>query len=133
MRVNDFDRTNDLFIEQLPDAMDTRGRAFLAKEIRVDRFTGNISEVRMYDPAGVLVVRSQLSDYHAISHGKNAAPPASPAEIPSFPHRVVVSYPAQQTTISLDFSDVSIPAAIRDAAFETPDFQDEGLKVNQAD
>jgi hypothetical protein len=127
MRVNDFEATNDLFVESLsPD-----GHIALTREIIVDRFSGNVKEVRLYDAGGVLAVRSELTDYKPAMYGEDVSPPQNPP--PVFPRKVVVSYPAQQSVISLQMGEVRIPATLADAAFRTPDFEAQHLKMIWAD
>lgn len=121
MLVDEF--TNNLIIT------DT-GRGYVARQIFIDRFTGHVAEVRLYDPAGILVVRSQLSDYQPVTYAPDAPKPAGAGGgTPQFPRKITVSYPAQQMTIALQLDTVTVPAKAPPAAFRTPDFANEGLRV----
>jgi hypothetical protein len=127
-RVDDFNGTNDVLVEDLSAAAlgsAEDGNAWIRREIVVDRRTGDISEVRLYDPEGIMAVRSQLSDYRPVTVAD--APPSESA--PRMPFRIRIDYPAQQTTVTLQFEKITVPARINDAAFETPDFTGQGLQV----
>jgi hypothetical protein len=124
MLVNDATATNDLLIGQ----MSGDGRPFISREIVVDRISGHIVEVRLYDPAGVMAVRSRLSDYRPVSY-EEGAPHA--AVVPQFPRKVEVNYPAQHLTAALEFADVKVSTDFSERVFATPDFQ--GLQVIPAD
>ncbi len=115
LRVDDPTATNHLLIEEFTPG----GVLFLSREIIIDRFTGNVSEVRLYNPAGLLVVRSQLDSYAPVQFEDAAAKAAT---LPQFPRKVRLSYPAQKTTITLNFNKVTSPASFRPAAFSTPRF-----------
>jgi hypothetical protein len=117
MRVDDFTGTNELLIEEFTAG----GVLYLSREILVDRFSGNVSEVRIYNPAGVLVVRSELGEYAPVTYAEGVTRPAA-ASVPQFPRRVRVTYPAQKTIITLHFNAVTVPEAFRPAAFSTPRF-----------
>jgi len=122
------DALNDLLVVRLPSASDQSPiatPAFITRDIRIDRFTGHITEVRIYDSSGLLVVRSELSNYAPVRYTGGAAP-VFPGEVPQFPRKIIVTYPAQDAKITLNFDDVVIPATIPNAAFE-PAL--EGLKI----
>lgn len=124
MQVNDQDATNDLFIEDFAPSKSSPALAypFMSREIRVDRFTGHISEVRLYDATGILVGRSVLSNYKSVTWGENVVQPLSAGQAPQFPRKIVVTYPAQQASIALQFDTVTVPASLPNAVFATPDF-----------
>jgi len=126
MKVDDEKGTNNvLILEPSPS-----GPVHLAREIIIDRFTGNVIAVQLYNNDGVVMVRSELSDYKPVSVADNLV---GARELPSFPRRVVVTYPAQHLTISLQFEDVTVPANISDGVFSTPPFEKEGLKIVPSD
>jgi len=122
MLVDDADGANHVLIA------DPNGGVypFIAREILVDRRTGYISEVRLYNASGILAVRSQLSDYKPVTYAAGVTP-ASPA--PRFPHKVVVSYPTQFLTVSLEFDQVQLRASFAPVVFATPDFRAQGLRI----
>ncbi len=122
MLVNDDRGTNDLYYGQMsPD-----GKPVLAREIIVDRYSGHVAEVRLYDPAGVVAVRSQLSAYAPVTYADGVA---KPAVAPEFPRKVVVSYPGQHLTVALEFDEVMVWGEFKPAVFVTPDFAKLGLRV----
>jgi len=132
MLVDDADGMNHLYVTQnwMSQLIGAGGgqmrSAYIAREILVDRRTGCISEVRLYNASGILAVRSQLSDYKPVVYAAGVAP-ASPA--PRFPHKVVVSYPTQFLTVSLEFDQVQIRANFATVVFATPDFRAQGLRI----
>ena len=118
-RFDDDLGTNNLFLIEAQ-----AGWRFLAREIIIDRYSGHVAEVRFYDPAGILAVRSQLSDYKPVTYADGVPQPPT---IPQFPHKVIVSSPSQFLTVSLQFDDVKVWADFKAPVFLTPAF--EGLKV----
>lgn len=120
MRVDDFAGINQLLVEEFT----ANGVLYISREIIVDRASGRVSEVRIYNPAGVMVVRSKLEQYKPVALAEGV-PRTEP--VPQFPRVVTLSYPAQKTTIRLEFGNVTLPAEFRPAAFSTPRF--DNLKV----
>jgi hypothetical protein len=118
MRVDDFAGINQLLVEEFAPA-EGRGTLYISREIIVDRASGRVSEVRIYNPAGVMVVRSKLEQYKPVTFGEGAA---RTEIVPQFPRVVTLWYPAQKTTIRLEFGNVTLPAEFRPAAFSTPRF-----------
>ncbi len=112
MRVDDETGVNDLLFGQPQHFPRTIvGGQPLTREILVDRRSGDIREVRLYDPRGVVAVRSVLDDYRATAYSgtNNDARPPAPAS-PRFPFHVQIDFPSQQLRISLKFDSVTIPA-----------------------
>lgn len=135
MKVDDFLGVNNLMVfgprNDLGGGMGAR--TALRREIIVGRNSEQIEEVRLYDTAGVMVMRSILSDYReaeVLTENADDAPPAPAEKGPRFPHRVTLEYPARNMEIALTFDRVVIP--LRDASYDTPE-ADEGLKVNPVD
>jgi hypothetical protein len=129
--VDDPTGTNRLFIlgelrVMAPNA--TLQRPIVRREIVVDRYTGHISEVRLYNVEGVVVVRSELSDYAPVTYADGVAKPVA---VPEFPHKVVVKYPGRYLTVALTFDDVEIAAEFKPAVFTMPKF--EGFKTYAGD
>ncbi|HEY4329900.1 MAG TPA: hypothetical protein VGN88_09200 [Phycisphaerae bacterium] len=124
MLVNDDQGTNELFIVQA-----TGGRPHITRQIIVDRSTGEVRQVRLFDDAGVLVVQSQLTDYAPVTYesAEDTPPPATPPA--KFPKIVKVTYLTQHMNIMLQFDEVKVPASMPPAAFTTPNFATEGLKI----
>ena len=128
MSVDDSPGINELILES-PDVWALKNSQLtLTRKILVDRRSGDIQGVSLFDPHGIIVVRSVLEDYRSISYTgeNNDAKQATP---PRFPFQVRIDYPTQHLTVSLKFETVAIPAKIPEAAFETPEFADEGIKV----
>jgi hypothetical protein len=126
MLVNDATATNDLIVGQISGS----ARPFISREIIVDRISGHVAEVRLYDPSGLMVVRSRLSDFKPVSYEEGAV---HSAVVPEFPRKVEVSYPAQHLTVALEFGDVKVVTEFSDAVFRMPDFQGQGLQIIPAD
>ena len=103
-------------------------RPIVRREIVVDRYTGHISEVRLYNVDGVVVVRSELSDYSPVTYADGVA---KPALVPDFPHKVVVKYPGRFLTVALTFDDVEVPSEFKPVVFTMPKF--DGFKVFAGD
>jgi hypothetical protein len=125
MLANDADASNHLYLAQ--DKVDLRrmgnpsGPRFgtIAREIIVDRVSGHVTEVHIYNSEGVLVVRSELSEYKPVEFEEGVE---RPAVVPQFPHRVRVSYPAQKTIITLHFEKVTVPDHFGMLAFAKANF-----------
>ena len=155
MLVDDDHATNHLLIERISpelvpeSAIESHAlnrprtvmprTAFIEREIIVDRFTGQVTEVRLYDPTGKVVVRSLLEDYKPVAFAADAPKPIGAGGwgssfpgggIPQFPHKVTVTYPGQHMTIALQFDTGHGPVQRPPStAFQTPDFTTEGLRV----
>lgn len=102
------------------------GIAQLEQEITINRVTGNITRVRLFDDVGRPVITSELSNY-------------SPTRLaddkpgPEIPRLIIVRLPQQQALVELHISDAQIPESVNDSLFTLPDFQAMGLKVQNAD
>jgi hypothetical protein len=110
----------------------TGGGYFISRQIIVDRRTGHVIEVRLYNTEGVVAVRSQLSNYAPVTYADGVDKPAT-GGVPQFPRKVVVSYPGQFLTVSLEFAEVKVVGDFKSAVFTTPDFEKQGLKVIPAE
>jgi hypothetical protein len=126
MLVNDDTGNNELYYGQ----MSSNGKPVLARQIIVDRRSGEVREVRMFDSDGVVAVRSELSDYERVTYAEGVA---RPAQVPAFPRRVVVKYPGRYLTVTLVFDDVQIPPEFKPVVFTMPNFAAMGLRVMAGD
>ena len=102
--------------------------AWIKRELVIDRHTGDITEVRLYNPEGVMIVRSTMSDYRPATLPSDAEGKATG---PRVPYMVTLDYPAQEMRVSMQFESVTVPERVNDAAFKTPDFEGQDLKVNR--
>jgi hypothetical protein len=135
MKVDDLNGTNVLLTfgprNDLGNGLGAR--IALRREVVIDRFTGEIREVRLYDAGGVLVMRSILRDYReAQVQSAEETPSTQPAaeKGPLVPYQVTLEYPARQMVIGLVFDRVVIP--LRDVVYDAPE-PEEGLKVIPVD
>lgn len=136
MKVDDFEGVNNLMV--FGPRNDLGGglgaRTTLRREVMVDRFTGQILEVRLYDQGGVLVMRSILRDYREAvvqAEEENAGNAANgQAKGPLVPYQVTLEYPARQMVIGLVFDRVVVP--LRDVAYEAPEAE-QGVRVNRVE
>jgi hypothetical protein len=133
MKVDDLDGVNNLMAfgprNDLGNGLG--GRTTLRREVIIDRMSGQIIEVRLYDTAGVLVMRSLLGDYReaVVQSADDNAP--NPAEKPPLvPYRVTLEYPSRQMVIGLVFDRVVVP--LRDVVYDAPE-PEQGVKVNRVD
>jgi hypothetical protein len=126
MLVSDDTGTNELYYGQ----MSSDGRPVLSRQIIVDRRSGEVREVRMYDAEGVVAVRSVLSDYAPVTYAEGVA---MSAQTPKFPRRVEVRYPGRYLTVALTFDEVEVPGEFKPVVFAMPDFGKMGLKVMEGD
>jgi hypothetical protein len=116
MIVDDANGTNDVYVGQMGD-----GRPYLAREIVVDRYNGHVTEVRLYDPEGVVVVRSRLSEYKPVTYEEGAL---KAAVVPEFPRKVEVEFPARHLKVSMEFGEVAVSTGMEDRTFRMPRWRD---------
>jgi hypothetical protein len=127
LRVDNLSPYATLLVESIPANL-SAGQVWIKREILINRLTEDVDEVRLYGPSGVLVMRSVLTEYRpATFTGDDNAAKSEPP--PRVPYHVQLDFPAQKMRVSLTFETVAIPASINDAAFETPEYQSEGLRV----
>ena len=118
MIVDDATGTNRLL-----EMAGTATHPYISRELIIDRLSGELREVRLYNADGKVMVSSVLTDYKPVTYPEGTQAPARPQK---FPHLVTVSYPAQNMKIVLQFDEVTVPARIPEAAFR---MNTEGLKV----
>jgi len=121
MRVDDLRGVNDLLLMR-PTA---DGAAHISREILVDRRSGEVREVGLFNPEGLLIVHATLDNYAPATYTGNAAP--LDGQIPSMPHRIHIDYIAQHATVELRIADWQVPPKIRGTPFDTPDWSDYGV------
>jgi len=125
--------TNEVYIIHTP----TDRPAWIERIEVVNRRTGDVDEVRMYRPDGVLEATARLSDYRAADGDgvvveTQALPPA-----PRLPHKFQLDYPGRQAKLELTFGTMKLapellgPAGRR--AFATPNFGEQGLEIIDVD
>jgi hypothetical protein len=103
------------------------GKRYLQRAITLDRMTGRVSHVTIYDLDGLPLVSSQLSDYRDAPYRDGDK---YRAEVPiKLPYKVSIRYARQSTLVELAFDEMSIPSKLPPTVFTTPDFPAEGLKV----
>ncbi|HVX85082.1 MAG TPA: hypothetical protein VH253_09720 [Phycisphaerae bacterium] len=119
MHPSDDDSANILLFTRCPPG----GQPCIERELTVDRATGLPTDVRLFAPDSTLLVRAHLDTYRDVSYDNPAAAPKHDPP-PMMPHHIIVEYPAAKSSVELHFSNVSVPKSIRDAAFETRDWQD---------
>ncbi|HVS69693.1 MAG TPA: hypothetical protein VHQ47_00390 [Phycisphaerae bacterium] len=107
-----------LFTRHAPDSP-----PYVERELIIDRATGLPTDVRLFSPDATLLVRAHLDTYRDVTYDNPAAAPKN-APPPQMPHHIIVQYPAAKSSVELNFNAVSVPRTIRDAAFETRDWQD---------
>jgi len=132
MKVDDFLGVNSVMAlgrgeGGMPESKAGGTYATLRREVVVNRMTGKIDEVRLYNQ-GVMVMRSILGDYRAVELAGAAAEGAATQQAaPEVPFRVTLEYPARKMSIGLKFEKVVIRA--RDAQYDTPEFETMGLTI----
>jgi hypothetical protein len=102
------------------------GRGYIERELTVDRATGLPTDVRLFSEEGELVVRARLDTYRPVDYQDRKAAPAG--ERPEMPHHVIVEYPAADSSIELNFNEVSVPERILPRTFRTRDWEDLDIK-----
>jgi hypothetical protein len=117
MIVDDLQGTNNLFI-----VSSSGFGVAIQRQIIVDRRTGDISEVRLFNPAGQLVVRSLLRNYQPVD--------GAPAGI-RMPYDMQLDYPSQKVRVLLKIDRMSAPSEM--SPILTPDFEEQGLQVRHID
>jgi hypothetical protein len=122
MQVDDATGTNRLFYTA------RAGMPHFDREYVVDRVSGHLSQVRVYNDQGVVMLRSELSNYKPVNFADGVE---KPAKIPEFPHHVKVFVPARHLTVTLDFNQVTVLDHVPPAAFEPPDMT--GKNVQRVD
>lgn len=103
------------------------GKRYLQRAITLDRMTGRVARVTLFDSVGLPLVTAQLSDYRDAPYRDGDQ---YRAEVPAkLPHKVTIRYARQSTLVELTFDEMSIPSKLPPTVFTTPDFPAEGLKV----
>jgi hypothetical protein len=100
------------------------------REIVVDRRSGDIGEVRVFDRRGLLVVRSRLEDYRPVPIPA-AGGDTSRGSLVRFPYHLRLEYPSQKVQVVLTLEKVTVPAQMGE--IQTPDFEEQGLQVRRVD
>ncbi len=104
------------------------GSAWLQRELTVDRYTGQITQVMLFDRQGRAVARSRLSDYRPVAAG-GQKPVASG---PRVPFHIVIRYPAGRATLRWRLSKAALTLRGKPKfIFATPSFQ--GVRVIDVD
>lgn len=132
MTSNDVPGTNTLYEWAIAsEASKQAGQVirFVERVIVVDRRTGEIREIRLYQPTGALIARSQLSKYQDVLQQRaDDDPIASGARLPT---KIVISYPSREATLELSLKGLVMPLRIKPDTFRMPDFAKQGLKVKE--
>jgi hypothetical protein len=123
MRVDDLRGVNDLLIEHRR----ADGSMAVEREILVDRRSGEVREVDLFGPGGVLLIHATMDNYaEVVPTGGGGAKPAD-GVTPTMPRRIVIDQPATHLRIGLTLAGWQMPAQLPAAAFETPDWAEEGI------
>ncbi len=111
------DRYNRLFVvERLPN-----GSRFVQRELVVDRLTGNVAQVAMFNADGISEARSSLSDYRPLEPRDGTQPVMVPMHID-------LVYPAGKAELHLVVSKATLQLKVpAKYAFASPDFS--GLRI----
>jgi hypothetical protein len=130
MLVRDETRSNNLL--EMRSQQD-QPASWIRREIVVDRDSGDIREVNLYDPNGILVVRAELKEYRAITYREGDEAPQG-FKPPRFPFDIWIYYLAQKASIHFtvhneDGMRAELRERLPDRAFELPDL--EGFKINR--
>jgi len=115
MQVRDATRSNDIAILQLR----RDGTAWVKRELIVDRDTRNVRQVTLGDPSGQRVVSATLQEYKSVGNGG------------WFPCSIGVTYPAQKLSVHFIVDKVEMLDEPPEAPFETPDFEERGIQLQQ--
>jgi hypothetical protein len=132
MLVNDGNASNEIYVSQLfPD-----GAWHIERVLVVNRITGHVVMVSLYNPDGTLLARAGLSKFAPIPYSQDQQTPAGLGQ-QTFPMRIEIAYPdrdIQRTArVVLDFADLTIVPPIAEKKFEMPAFQEQGLNVVDLD
>jgi len=130
MLVNEQNGTNEIYLTQVrPD-----GRSAIERVLVVDRLTGQVTQVRLYNPDGTLLAQAELTKYRPVNAADGGLPAAAP---PEFPRHIVIEYPdrhVQRTArVILDLGNMAAVAPLAAKRFAMPDFAEQGLTVVDLD
>ncbi len=130
MVVNDQNGTNEIHVTK----MLFDGLSYVERAMVVDRRTGNIDQVRLYNPDGTMLAKADMSKYRTIEYKPNEDVPTGPGP-QSFPMRIAIEYPQRNNAarVLLEFGDMAMVPSIPDKRFALPDFEQQGLKVVDLD
>jgi hypothetical protein len=127
MRVDDLRGVNDLLVSHR--AAD--GSLVVEREILVDRRSGEVREVDLFGPGGVLLVHATLAGYVPVLLGDGAKSPDG--VVPTMPRQIVIDQPATHFRVGLTLAGWQMPATFSAAAFATPDWNEQGITPIQGD
>lgn len=127
MRVDDLAGTNDLLIER-PDA---EGAVRLQREIVIDRRSGEVRRVSLFSPDGQMVIRAEMDHYEPVRYTGGATP--AEGQTPAMPRHILIDCPSAHTRLGLTLERAEVPARLKGHPFETPDWQDLGIKPERVE
>jgi hypothetical protein len=127
MRVDDLRGVNDLLISHR--AAD--GSTVVEREILIDRRSGEVREVDLFGPGGVLLVHATLAGYVPVVLGDGAKSPDG--VVPTMPRQIVIDQPATHFRVGLTLAGWQMPAKLSPAAFATPDWTEQGITPMQGE
>jgi hypothetical protein len=128
MRVNDLDQRNELLIIKI----NPNGTGWIKREITIDRVTGDVTQVQLYNAKGALLIRAELDKYREITYREgNEIPKGFKPQ--RFPFDIWITYVAQKASIhfTIEPGKAEVRERLPKAPFEEPDYQEEGLKVER--
>jgi hypothetical protein len=78
--------------------------AWVKREILVNRRTGDIDRINLYDPNGILLVKAELKDYREVKYREGEEAPEG-FKPPRFPSDIYIEYVAQKASIHFTVPD----------------------------
>ena len=136
MTVSDRPAVNEVLVLQIPPDRP----AWVERIVTIDRRSGEVSQVRLFYPTGLLEAVAHLSEYALVSRPPPAPGDGEPAATleesvnVALPRKVSIEYPASQARVQLNFDQLRLdPKLLQNRqTFTLPDFQAQGFRMELA-